>query len=177
MVESKINVTVRIKPLKEKELKNDRNNNVWKKISDSTLINTRTKEAFSYDQIFGPEVTTETIFNDQVKELVHNSLDGINQTVFAYGQTSSGKTFTMRGYPEKNQLGLIPLSVKEIFDTIEADVTRDYQVSVSYMEVSKIISLFFQTIFFLLLNFPQLTAIIFITVFLSYRFTMSVSMT
>ena len=85
MVESKINVTVRIKPLKEKEAKNDRNNNVWKKVSDSTLINTRTKEAFSYDQIFGPEITTETIFNEQVKELVHNALDGINQTVFAYG--------------------------------------------------------------------------------------------
>ena len=157
MVESKINVTVRIKPLKEKEAKNDRNNNVWKKVSDSTLINTRTKEAFSYDQIFGPEITTETIFNEQVKELVHNALDGINQTVFAYGQTSSGKTFTMRGYPEKNQLGLIPLSVKEIFDTIEADTTRDYQVSVSYMEVSfafHILSSFEV--------FPQPTAIIFI---------------
>ena len=98
-------------------------------------MNTRTKEAFSYDRVFGAEVSTETIFNEQVKELVHNALDGINQTVFAYGQTSSGKTFTMRGYPQKNQLGLIPLSVKEIFDTIQLDATRDYQVSVSYMEV------------------------------------------
>lgn len=136
MVESKINVTVRIKPLAAKEAKNDRNNNIWQKVSDQTLVNTRTKEAFSFDQVFGPEVTTESIFNDQVKELVHNALDGINQTVFAYGQTSSGKTFTMRGYPDKGQLGLIPLSVKEIFDTIEADKSREYKVSVSYIEVS-----------------------------------------
>ena len=71
-----------------------------------------------------------------MKDLVHNALDGINQTVFAYGQTSSGKTFTMRGSPEKNQLGLIPLSIKEIFDSIAMDTTRDYKVSVSYMEVS-----------------------------------------
>ena len=104
-------------------------------------MNTRTKEAFSFDAVFGPEVSTETIFNEQVKELVHNALDGINQTVFAYGQTSSGKTFTMRGYPHKNQLGLIPLSVKEIFDHIAQDKDQAYKVTVSYMEVSPFSSL------------------------------------
>ena len=65
-------------------------------------MNARTRELFSYDRVFGPEVTTETIFNEQVRQLVHNALDGINQTVFAYGQTSSGKTFTMRGSQAKN---------------------------------------------------------------------------
>ena len=97
-------------------------------------MNTRTKEAFSYDRVFGPEVSTQTIFNEQVKDLVHNALDGINQTVFAYGQTSSGKTFTMRGGSELN--GLIPLSVKEVFEAIQADSSKQYKVSVSYMEVS-----------------------------------------
>jgi len=115
MVESKINVTVRMKPMAPKEASIDKNKNVWQKVSEQTLVNTRTKEMFSYDRVFGPEISTETIFNEQVKDLVHNALDGINQTVFAYGQTSSGKTFTMRGSPKKNQMGLIPLSVKEIF--------------------------------------------------------------
>ena len=135
-MESKINVTVRIKPMAPKEASIVKNTNVWQKVNNQTLMNLRTKEMFSYDRVFGPEVPTETIFNEQVKDLVHNALDGINQTVFAYGQTSSGKTFTMRGSPEKNQLGLIPLSIKEIFDSIEMDTTRDYKVSVSYMEVS-----------------------------------------
>ena len=58
--------------------------------------------------------------------------------MFAYGQTSSGKTFTMRGYPQKDQMGLIPLSVQEIFQAIDSDSQRDYKVSVSYMEVSKL---------------------------------------
>lgn len=98
-MESKINVTVRIKPLTTKE--SPKNTNVWQKMSDQTLINTRTKEAFTYDRVFGPEISTETIFTEQIKDLVHNALDGINQTVFAYGQTSSGKTFTMRGNPKK----------------------------------------------------------------------------
>ena len=66
-------------------------------------MNTKTKELFSYDRVFGPQISTETIFGEQVRALVHNALGGINQTVFAYGQTSSGKTFTMRGSEGKNR--------------------------------------------------------------------------
>ena len=78
---------------------------------------------FSFDNVFTSEVTTKQIFDEQVKDLVLNSLKGINQTIFAYGQTSSGKTFTMRG-PTPHQMkglakdqsvGLIPLSINEIF--------------------------------------------------------------
>ena len=110
-------------------------------------MNSRSKEVFTFDKVFGPEVKTETIFKEQVKDLVKNPLNGINQTIFAYGQTSSGKTYTMHGYAndgglhDKNsgkgvKVGLIPLSVKEIFDFIETDNTRSYKVTVSYMEVS-----------------------------------------
>ena len=80
-------------------------------------MNTKSKEVFSFDKVFGPEVSTDTIFTQNVKDLVHNALNGLNQTIFAYGQTSSGKTHTMHG----NGSGLIPLSVKEIFDYIEKD--------------------------------------------------------
>ena len=41
----------------------------------------------------------------------------------------------MRGYKEKNQLGLIPLSVAEIFRHINQDKTKEYRISVSYLEV------------------------------------------
>ena len=64
------------------------------------------------------------------------ALDGINQTVFAYGQTSSGKTHTMKGYPSASEItGLIPLSVQHIFRTIEQQSERDYNISVSYIEI------------------------------------------
>lgn len=143
MVESKINVTVRVKPLSKSEDSHEKNH-LWKKVSDNTLMNSRTKEMFSFDQVFGPEVSTETIFDSKIKDLVHNAMGGINQTVFAYGQTSSGKTFTMRGPdPSKNisnesgqVFGLIPLSIKEIFTKIDHDEEKEYKVSVSYMEVS-----------------------------------------
>jgi hypothetical protein len=61
-------------------------------------------------------------------------MQGFNVTVFAYGQTSSGKTFTMRGTDKS--LGLIPLSIQQVFQFIENDKERDYEISVSYLEVS-----------------------------------------
>lgn len=62
-------------------------------------------------------------------------MDGINVTVFAYGQTSSGKTHTMRGTDKAP--GLIPLSIRQVFDKMEADRDqREYQITVSYLEVS-----------------------------------------
>lgn len=78
MVESKINVTVRIKPLKQKEQVNDKNKNLWHRINEQGLMNMRTKEVYTFDRVFGPETSTEIIFNEQVKNLVHNALDGIN---------------------------------------------------------------------------------------------------
>jgi len=48
--------------------------------------------------------------------LVLSALDGYNVTIFAYGQTASGKTFTMRGN-DKNQ-GIIPLALSEIFESL-----------------------------------------------------------
>ena len=145
-MESKINVSLRVKPLSQLEAKSDKNK-LWKISSESTLVNSRSNEAFTFDKVFGSEVSTETIFNDQVKDLVKNPLNGINQTIFAYGQTSSGKTFTMHGYatqpsgpqesPSKTvKVGVIPLSVKEIFDHITSDKDQQYKVTVSYMEVS-----------------------------------------
>lgn len=76
-MESKINVTVRVKPLLPKEAAQT-NQQLWQKVSSNTLMNLRTKEMFSFDNVFTHEVTTKQIFNEQVKDLVHNSLKGIN---------------------------------------------------------------------------------------------------
>jgi centromeric protein E len=132
-MESKINVTVRIKPLSDSE-KGQEKNHLWNLVGENTLMNVRTKEMFTFDNIFGEKAVTLDIFHGQVKEQVITALQGINVTVFAYGQTSSGKTFTMRG--SDKCLGLIPLSIQEVFDTINNDHLRKYTISVSYLEVS-----------------------------------------
>ena len=51
------------------------------------------------------------------KEIVLSSMEGFNGTIFAYGQTSSGKTYTMKG--SSKDPGIIPLAISEIFSYIE----------------------------------------------------------
>jgi centromeric protein E len=58
------------------------------------------------------------------KPLVVEALNGINATIFAYGQTSSGKTYTMTG--NEMETGVIGLAVEEIFSLIEASLDRQF---------------------------------------------------
>jgi len=58
-------------------------------------------------------MTTQEIFENEAKGLVLSALHGYNATIFAYGSTSSGKTYTMKG--TDSDPGIIPLSMAEIF--------------------------------------------------------------
>lgn len=89
---------------------------------------------FSFDNVFSDKASTTELFEKAVKENVKTAIEGFNVTVFAYGQTSSGKTFTMRG--NEDNMGLIPLSVQQIFQDVAQDSERDYKITVSYLEVS-----------------------------------------
>lgn len=55
-------------------------------------------------------------------------------TIFAYGQTSSGKTFTMKGEGKRSP-GLIPLAIRDIFNFINQTTNREFLLRVSYMEI------------------------------------------
>ena len=52
---------------------------------------------FQYDNAFGPEQSTKTVYDSVAKNIVASVCTGLNGTIFAYGQTSSGKTYTMQG--------------------------------------------------------------------------------
>lgn len=69
------------------------------------------------DQIYGKNENSKDIYDKSASDVVRSAMEGINGTIFAYGQTSSGKTFTMKGnhqYP-----GIIPLAIQDIFKYIE----------------------------------------------------------
>ena len=69
--------------------------------------------------MFSDRISSEEIFESECKKLILASMEGCNVTIFTYGQTASGKTFTMRGEQSEinghYQPGLIPLSLREIF--------------------------------------------------------------
>ncbi|CAF3047525.1 unnamed protein product [Rotaria sp. Silwood2] len=67
---------------------------------------------FTFDAVYSEDSITENIYAESVFPLVENVLEGYNATVFAYGQTGCGKSFTMQGIntPGSPQRGVIPRS-------------------------------------------------------------------
>ena len=62
--------------------------------------------SFTFDNVFPPMTTTESIYRQVLSEIVQSTVEGYNGCIFAYGQTSSGKTFTMTG--TRSSPGVIP---------------------------------------------------------------------
>lgn len=92
---------------------------------------------FKFDRVFSQAETQVDVFNE-VKDLIRSTLDGFNVCIFAYGQTGTGKTFTMEGNMNQNEMGLVPRSVEMIFDTLDSYSPKDYdfvEVSMSCIEV------------------------------------------
>jgi len=61
------------------------------------MINSREKSKFTFDNVFGPEVSNKIIYNDIGMPTMKRFMDGYHVCLFCYGQTGSGKTFTMFG--------------------------------------------------------------------------------
>ena len=92
---------------------------------------------YAFDHIFDPSQRTLLIFDKVCKPLVLQALDGYHGAILAYGQTSSGKTFTMSGCESKGELGIIKLSVQACFHMIcqEQYADREFTFKASMLEV------------------------------------------
>lgn len=94
--------------------------------------------SFVYDRVFGSESTQKEVYDYVAKPIINGVLRGFNGTVFAYGQTSSGKTHTMEGpdIEDEVQMGVIPRMVWSIFDGIDhaADYI-EFVVKVAIVEI------------------------------------------
>ncbi|XP_045105191.1 kinesin-like protein KIN-7I [Portunus trituberculatus] len=75
----------------------------------------------------------EDVYQEVAMPIIESALTVFNDTIFVYGQTSSGKTFTMMG--DRSSPGIIPLAVKNIFRLIEKTPDREYLIRASYMEI------------------------------------------
>ncbi|XP_052429811.1 centromere-associated protein E isoform X5 [Carassius gibelio] len=90
-------------------------------------------KSYSFDRVFSAEETTAQLYQDIAKPLVVSAVEGYNGTIFAYGQTSSGKTFTMMG--SEHNRGVIPLAMADVFKTIKNCPKKEFLLRVSYMEI------------------------------------------
>jgi centromeric protein E len=92
-----------------------------------------TGSKYTLHNVFGADSRTKDVYKVTTEPVIQKVVNGFNGTVFAYGQTSSGKTFTMRG--SAAEPGIVPLAVYDIFKTIDDNMDREYLLRVSYIEV------------------------------------------
>jgi len=100
----------------------------WKCLRDE-----RTGETWCFDRVLGPETSTAQLFETCSKDVVESFCNGINGTVLTYGQTASGKTYTMQG--DGRVKGVIQLAVDAIFTNIGMQEDTKHIMSVSYLEI------------------------------------------
>ncbi|XP_074069370.1 kinesin-like protein KIF3A isoform X6 [Macrotis lagotis] len=94
-------------------------------------------KTFTFDTVFGPDSKQLDVYNLTARPIIDSVLEGYNGTIFAYGQTGTGKTFTMEGVRAVPELrGIIPNSFAHIFGHIaKAEGDTRFLVRVSYLEI------------------------------------------
>lgn len=140
------------------------NNRVWRVLSKYNSITQCTpagkplperihnRTFFSFDKTFGESSTTRQVYEDTSKGIVESVVRGLNGTIFAYGQTSSGKTFTMQGSGTLQDGataaasggcgqemdaggGIVHMAASDIFNHIEKEADRVFLIRVSFIEI------------------------------------------
>ncbi|RDL35834.1 uncharacterized protein BP5553_06446 [Venustampulla echinocandica] len=103
-----------------------------------TLDSKEAAGSFTFDRVFDMNSRQKDVFDFSIRSTVDDILNGYNGTVFAYGQTGAGKSYTMMGTDIDNDegRGVIPRIVEQIFASIlTSPGTMEYTVRVSYMEI------------------------------------------
>jgi hypothetical protein len=121
-------------------------NNAAAPPSPSPVANAK-KQQFTFDQVHGQDTTQHALFTATTQPLIARFLEGFNCTILAYGQTSSGKTFTMTGIDldadpldPTNGIGIIPRAVSAVFQRARAikeerGSTWSYGIKGSFIEI------------------------------------------
>uniref|UniRef100_W5M029 Kinesin-like protein n=1 Tax=Lepisosteus oculatus TaxID=7918 RepID=W5M029_LEPOC len=132
--ECSIKVMCRFRPLNAAEIV--RGDKYIPKFKDDDTVVIGGKP-YVFDRVLPPNTVQENVYNACAKQIVKDVLGGYNGTIFAYGQTSSGKTHTMEGKLHDPQLmGIIPRIAHDIFDHIYSmDENLEFHIKVSYFEI------------------------------------------
>ncbi len=97
-------------------------------------------QLYKFDKVFKNDTTQKKIYEIVGKEIVKDVMEGYNGTIFAYGQSGSGKTYTMYGkdIQDNENKGLIPRIVEDIFNYVEnADQNISFQLKLSILQIYK----------------------------------------
>ncbi|XP_067324724.1 centromere-associated protein E isoform X3 [Anolis sagrei] len=132
--EGGVTVCVRVRPLiaRENEDLDDKVQLAWKS-EESTVSQTDGTKSFTFDRVFHSEDSTAEVYQGVAAPIIKSAVQGYNGTIFAYGQTASGKTYTILGTP--NCPGILPMAINDVFNTICRIPNREFLLRISYMEI------------------------------------------
>ncbi|KAK3076464.1 hypothetical protein LTS18_012928, partial [Coniosporium uncinatum] len=107
----------------------------WMVDGRRSLISYRGREGgeYTYDNVFTTHDNNSKVYDASAKRLVRRVMEGYHGTVFAYGMTGTGKTFSMQG--TTTSPGIIPLAITDIFSFIRETPQREFLLRVSYLEI------------------------------------------
>ncbi|XP_049933922.1 kinesin-like protein KIN-5D isoform X2 [Nymphaea colorata] len=142
-----VQVILRCRPLNEDELRVNTpvviscNEHKREVSASQNIANKLIDRTFAFDKVFGPGSQQKDLYNQAIVPIVNEVLEGYNCTIFAYGQTGTGKTYTMEGGSKKAKngdfpidAGVIPRAVRQIFEILEAQ-HAEYSMKVTFLEL------------------------------------------
>ncbi|XP_033894313.3 kinesin-like protein KIF1A isoform X19 [Acipenser ruthenus] len=149
MAAASVKVAVRVRPFNSREISKDSKCIIQMTGNTTTILNPKQpkeNKSFNFDYSYWSHTSPEDInyasqqqvYRDIGEEMLQHAFEGYNVCIFAYGQTGAGKSYTMMGRQEKDQLGIIPLMCEDLFSRINdgnIDNSLSYSVEVSYMEI------------------------------------------
>jgi kinesin family member 11 len=146
-----VQVVVRCRPLNAEEKKTGQPSVIICDTENKSVklaygpIGKKITKNFSFDRVFGMYSRQDEVFDQVVRPIVDETLAGFNCTIFAYGQTGTGKTHTMEGdIRSPEDAGIVPRAVNNILEQLESSGV-EFTIRVSFLELCK---LFFFNIFF-----------------------------
>ncbi|KAH8698256.1 kinesin motor domain-containing protein [Talaromyces proteolyticus] len=133
-VKGNVIVSVRVRPDNGAQ-EGSRADGEWMVDGRRSLIGFKGKENYDYfyDNVFAAHDNNSKVYDSSAKRLVRRVMEGYHGTVFAYGMTGTGKTFSMQG--TASSPGVIPLAITDIFSYIRETPHREFLLRVSYLEI------------------------------------------
>ncbi|KAI5713032.1 hypothetical protein M8J75_013166 [Diaphorina citri] len=115
-----------------------------REITIKERVNDKISKTFGFDRVFSQESKQVDVYKYVVNPLIDEVLSGYNCTVFAYGQTGTGKTFTMEGeksndpsisWQDDPLSGIVPRAMNHLFDELRLLGDAEFTVRVSFLEI------------------------------------------
>ncbi|GMR48064.1 hypothetical protein PMAYCL1PPCAC_18259, partial [Pristionchus mayeri] len=120
-----IHCAVRIRP----RLGTDFTPHIWE-VNKNVI--SKGAESYTFETVYDAMTLTEDIYNNNIKDLVDGTLEGISSSIMAYGQSGSGKTHTLTG--SRFEDGVVQMAIKRVFQKIE-ESNRTFALRMSICEV------------------------------------------